>query len=95
MDCREKCREWMDNLDMSLADVEQTSYGGVLGVLALSLSCNWQELPPMLARRTYASASELDGKIFIIGGRPEARPGHRVSIMMQTLVFECDRAPRA
>jgi len=33
----------------------------------------WKELPPMLARRTYASASELDGKIYVMGGSADGR----------------------
>ena len=33
-----------------------------------------KELPPMLARRTYASASELDGKIYVMGGQPSKFP---------------------
>lgn len=33
----------------------------------------WVELPPMLARRAYLSASMLDGKIYAIGGSADGR----------------------
>ncbi|CAJ1452548.1 unnamed protein product [Effrenium voratum] len=33
----------------------------------------WRQLPPMLARRCYASACELEGKIYVLGGSADGR----------------------
>ena len=33
----------------------------------------WKEVPDMLARRTYASACELEGKIYVVGGSADGR----------------------
>ena len=33
----------------------------------------WKEMPPMLARRTYATACELEGKIYVVGGSADGR----------------------
>ena len=34
---------------------------------------SWNEMPPMLARRTYATACELEGKIYVVGGSADGR----------------------
>ncbi|CAK9050320.1 unnamed protein product [Durusdinium trenchii] len=33
----------------------------------------WKEVPAMLARRTYATACELEGKIYVVGGSADGR----------------------
>jgi len=36
-------------------------------------SGNWKDVPNMLARRSYCSASELEGKIYVVGGSADGR----------------------